>query len=61
MVYVDNVPLGTVEVLKSLSTSDVAEVRKMSAAEATTRWGTGHPGGVVYVTTRGTRARQQQL
>lgn len=51
VVYVDNMFMGQLEFLRSMSTGDVAEVRRISAEEATTRWGTGHPGGVIFVTT----------
>jgi hypothetical protein len=59
VVYVDNIPMGDIDFLQSMSTADVAEVRKLSAEEATTRWGTGHVGGAILVTTHAMRVREQ--
>ena len=59
MVYVDNILMGDVDFLQSINTTEVAEVRKLSAEEATTRWGTGHIGGAIVVTTHSARAREQ--
>ena len=51
VVYVDNVKVGPVEELKTLGKVDVKEIRYLSPRVATDRWGEGHPGGVIYVTT----------
>ena len=51
VVYVDNVKVGPIEELKTLGKVDVKEIRYLSPRVATDRWGEGHPGGVIYVTT----------
>ncbi len=53
VVYVNGVRYGTPDVLRSLRSMDVQEMRFLSASDATTRYGTGHVGGVIEVTTRG--------
>ena len=52
-VYVNGVRYGGVEVLRNLRSMDLREIRFLSASDATTRYGTGHVGGVIEVTTRG--------
>ncbi|HXT14891.1 MAG TPA: hypothetical protein VN706_04635 [Gemmatimonadaceae bacterium] len=49
-VYVEGVHRGGVESLREINVADVAEVRRLSAAEATQRFGTGHTMGAVMVT-----------
>jgi hypothetical protein len=44
--------MGGVEWLSTIPTLSVAEARLLSAADATTRWGTGHATGVILVVTR---------
>ena len=56
-VFVDNMDLGDVQILKSIYPNDVAEVRRFSAEEATTRWGTGYVGGAIAVVTHSGKAR----
>lgn len=51
VVYIDNVKVGPIEELKTLGKLDVREIRYLSPRAATDRWGEGHPGGVIYVTT----------
>jgi hypothetical protein len=51
VVYVDNVKVGPVEELKTLGKVDLKEIRYLSPRVATDRWGQGHPGGAIYVTT----------
>ena len=51
VVYVDNVKVGPVDELKTLGKVDLKEIRYLSPRVATDRWGQGHPGGVIYVTT----------
>jgi len=53
VVYVDGVRAGELEVLRSIPAHDVREIRFVSAADATTRYGTGHTGGVIEVRIRG--------
>ncbi len=50
-VFVDNVEMGDLEYLKLLNPGDVAEIQRLSAEEATTRWGTGYIGGALVVFT----------
>jgi len=49
-VVVDDVSYGSVDALANLNAIAVREIRYLSAADATTRWGTGYPGGVILVT-----------
>lgn len=51
-VYVDNVSYGDLAALSNLSANQVLEIRFVNSRDATTRWGTGHMGGVILVTTR---------
>jgi outer membrane cobalamin receptor len=53
IVYVDGVRTGELEVLRSIPAHDVREIRFVTAADATTRYGTDHTGGVIEVTIRG--------
>ena len=48
-VIVDDVAFGAVETLANVNANGVREIRFISAADATTRWGTGYPGGVIFV------------
>lgn len=52
VVYVDGNRYGRVAALRSIRAEDVAEIRYLSAADATTQFGTGHTGGVLLVTLR---------
>ena len=49
-VYVDGSRAGGVDALRSLRTLDVKEVRRLSASEATQRYGTGNTMGAIVVT-----------
>jgi hypothetical protein len=49
-IVVDDVSYGSIENLANLNANAVREIRYLSAADATTRWGTGYPGGVILVT-----------
>jgi hypothetical protein len=51
-VYVDGVLVGDTSVLKQYQTRDTKEVRKLSAADATQKYGTGHSQGAILVTRR---------
>jgi hypothetical protein len=51
VVYIDNVKVGPIDELKALGKIDLKEIRYLSPRAATDRWGEGHPGGVIYVTT----------
>lgn len=50
-VYVDNIKAGDLDALENILASRVYEIRKFSASDATTRFGTGHTNGVILVTT----------
>jgi hypothetical protein len=50
-VYVDDVSLGGVEMLRNVPKEAVVRVQWLSPMEATTRYGGGHMGGVIAVTT----------
>jgi len=52
-VFVDGVEQGRPSALRRLNPSDVEEAEFMSASDATTRYGTGYPGGIIRVSTRG--------
>jgi outer membrane receptor for ferrienterochelin and colicin len=53
MAYVDRHRFGAADELRNLSTSEVERIELVSAADATTRYGTGHPSGVIEITTKG--------
>jgi hypothetical protein len=50
-VFMDGRNAGDLEFLKSLHTRDVVEMRFLTAGEAAVRYGMGHLGGVIEVTT----------
>lgn len=52
VLYVDGGRRGGVTDLRSLRPAEIAQMDYMSASDATTRFGTGHSGGAVLVTTR---------
>lgn len=52
VVYVDGVSYGDLGSLRQISAGDVARMEYLGAADATTRFGTGHAGGVIMVTTK---------
>lgn len=52
IVYVNGVRYGGIESLTSIRAMDVEEIRLLSASDATTRYGTGHVGGVIEVRTK---------
>jgi hypothetical protein len=52
VVYQDNLNLGGVDMLRQIRAAELQEIRFLSASDATTRFGTGHPGGAIIVTTR---------
>lgn len=49
VVYVDDIRLGTTEQLATVMRPTVLEIRYLSANDATTRWGTGHPNGAIQI------------
>ncbi|HSJ24514.1 MAG TPA: TonB-dependent receptor plug domain-containing protein [Longimicrobiales bacterium] len=52
LVYVDGMRRGGIAELRGIPSSLVERIEFISPADATTRWGTGHVGGVIAVTTR---------
>ena len=51
-VYVDNVSYGDLSALSNLTSSQIKEIQFINSRDATTKWGTGHMGGVILVITR---------
>ncbi len=52
VVVIDNVRAGDLEMLRSISTQNVQQLRYISPSDATTRWGTGYTGGAIEVIMR---------
>lgn len=52
VVYVDNQRMGGVQELRNIVLETVQQVRYRDAADATTRYGTGHASGAIEVTTK---------
>lgn len=53
VVYVNDLRLGGLDELRRIRSADVYSIRYLSGPDATTRFGTGHSGGALLVTTRG--------
>lgn len=51
-IFMDGSPYGSIESMRSLRTSDVEELRFVSATDATVRYGGQFQGGVILVTSR---------
>jgi hypothetical protein len=51
-VYVDGSPRGFSQDLEGILVPDILEMRFLDSREATTRYGTGYPDGVIVVRTR---------
>lgn len=51
-VFIDGVPSGDLQRLHELITRNVREVRFYSSSDATTRFGTGYPAGMIEVVMR---------
>lgn len=52
VVYLNESRLGGSDYLRQIPISQVREIRYFSAAEATTKWGTGHSAGAIQVLSR---------
>lgn len=52
VVFVNGMRRGGLESLRSINPSDVAEAEFLNARDATTRYGTGYPGGIIRISTR---------
>lgn len=50
-VYVDGMSYGNLSSLRQISISDVVQLERLGAADATQRFGTGHTSGVILVYT----------
>jgi hypothetical protein len=50
--YVDGNPRGYMADMAEILVSDIEEMRFMDSREATTRFGTGYPDGVIVITTK---------
>ncbi len=51
-VFLDGVPIGDIETLKTHRTDGVVELRFIPARDATTRFGTGYTAGIIAIYTR---------
>jgi len=51
-VYIDNVAYGDLATLTNVNASQVKEIQFINSRDATTKWGTGHMGGVILVVTK---------
>ncbi|MDE0898445.1 MAG: hypothetical protein OSA81_05455 [Longimicrobiales bacterium] len=52
VLYVDGARRGATTDLATMRVAEVEQMNYMSASDATTRYGTGHGGGAIQVTTR---------
>jgi hypothetical protein len=50
VVFVDGQRYGPLDTLHQIGTEVVQEIRFISPSDATTRYGTGYPGGIIMVT-----------
>jgi hypothetical protein len=51
-VFVDGLHRGDLDVLNGMDVREVQEIRYLSASDATTRFGTGYPGGIIEILTK---------
>lgn len=52
VIYVDGVRAGERQALTAVPAGNIREIRLLSASDATTRFGTGHPLGAILVATK---------
>ena len=52
MVFVDGRRFGELPVLRQFGVEEIEEIRFLSASDATTRFGTGYPGGIINLILR---------
>jgi outer membrane receptor protein involved in Fe transport len=52
VLYVDGVRRANFRDLSTMQTTDIEQIEYMSGSDASTRYGTGHGGGAIMVTTR---------
>lgn len=55
VVFRDGMRLGELGVLDDMDMREIWEFRYLSASDATNRYGTGYPGGIIVVSTRRNR------
>ena len=51
VVYIDDIRHGSLSTLNRIPASEILSIRFYNTGDATTRWGTGHPSGVINVLT----------
>jgi hypothetical protein len=51
-IFVNDRPYGGLDALNAFGTEDIEEIRYISASDATTRFGTGYPGGIINLILR---------
>lgn len=51
-VYLDEAPVGGLDALHGIAVESVVYLRRYDAIDAASRWGIGHEGGVILVSTR---------
>ena len=56
-VYLDNVMLGGIESLRNIVPTSVGFLKYYDGLAATTRWGTDHGAGVIFVSSRAAAAK----
>ncbi|MEO8337108.1 MAG: glycoside hydrolase family 43 protein [bacterium] len=59
-VYIDNVYLGPVETLRSVSVQTISSVQHLDPVAATARYGVGHGAGVIYLETMANSPRGKE-
>lgn len=52
VVYLDGARMGNVDHLRNVSTRDIRSLERLSAGQATQRFGTDHPHGAILISTR---------
>lgn len=52
VVYLDGSRLGDLDRLRTIGVSSIDRIQFINATDATTRWGTGHMGGVILLHSR---------
>lgn len=51
VVYIDEIRRGGLSSLNEIPSSEISSMQFINTADATTRWGTGHPSGVINIVT----------
>ncbi|RME02157.1 MAG: hypothetical protein D6814_00125 [Calditrichaeota bacterium] len=50
VVYVNNIRFGSIDALRNIYTDQIKEIRYLSPADASLRFGSGHSGGAILIT-----------